>query len=303
MAVNDTEVTTWSVTSANNQPADASKVQDDLAANIRNVKGVYVTQVSRDKGFLHVNPPSTLTPVPTVPGLYTLSCQGNWLGYLQRNRKIKFYNAATREALYAHVVAGGNFSGITAAYSAAAGVTSATIRVFGTFSAYYNRVAFGTDNAAPAIFPFDGVSGMFKYSSVNDNDTTVDVDITFPAPSGTVYDTDAPKVLLPRNIFTTAQCAASDTNRSFCVDAFVRVTASRTNSSNSNCTRVVKVYKLTHSGFTVTLGGNPAFGQTAGSTSPGTFYVLLEWSVISAAQHVPLSAQTGRFGYYYPGVP
>lgn len=305
MAVNDTEITRWSTTQADNAPSDDDRIQDDFAASIRNIKGVYRNDESRNKGWLKSNPFSGINPVSGTPGLYIITCTGRWDAYLQRNRKLKFYNPSTQEALYAHVIPGGNFTGTTVAYDAASDTTTATIRIFGNFTTNFSRVAFGVDNGAPAVFPFDGVSGMYKHGGTDPGssaDAPVDVDITFPArqASDTVDNFDSPTILLPRNIFTTEQRSTDNTNRKFCVDAFVKVTASRTNSSNTNCTRIDKVYKLTHSGFTVTIGGNPAYGQGATSNWSG-YYVLLEYSVVYAAQHVPVDSQTGRLGFLYPG--
>ena len=303
MAVNDTEVTQWSVTPANCPPADSDKLQADLAAQFRNIKSVYKNDVALQKGFLSNNPSTTVLAIAGGNNIYTITCFGNWLSYLQKGRKIKFYNDASGEALYGHVVHGGNFSGETAAYNSFYGVTIATVNIFGIFSTYYNRVSFGVDNAAPAVFPFMQVSGKYKYenSTVTGSDSAIEVDISFPsyAATDTVDKSDPPQIIFPRNIYTAAQAATNNANRKFCVDAFATACVTDTNSTNMNSLRVEKIYKLHNKGLTVVIGGNPANAQTTGTA----YYVTIEWSVISAAEHAPVAAQGGRFGYYYPGVP
>jgi hypothetical protein len=302
VAVNDTEITKWSVTSANNAPADSDKIQSDFAAQFRNLKGVYKNDVSLQKGFLSNNPSTAIAEITGGNNIYTITCFGNWLSYLQKGRKIKFYNDVTGDALYGHVVHGGNFSGETAAYVAYYDVTVATVNIFGNFTTYYNRVSFGVDNSAPAVFPFTQISGKFKYTNatVTGSDSAVEVGITFPAyaTANTVDNSDPPGIIFPRNIYTSGQKATDNTNRGFCVDAFATACVTDTNSTNMNSLRVEKVYKLHNKGLTVVIGGNPANGQTDGDT----YYVTIEWSVISAAEHLPIAAQGGRLGYYYPGV-
>ena len=300
MAVNDTTITDWEVTRDANDPKSSSRIGSDLAKGLRNIKSVYRRDVSLNKGWLILNPSTSVTTTPVLPGVYLFTLTGEWTSYLTNGRKVRLTRPGTNDHIYGHVVIGGVAAGITAKYSG--GKTSAWVRLFSTFDAAYSTVSFGVDNAYPAIYPLKGVAGSFKHTySAGDDDPEsgqYSFAVTFEAVPATPTNYDPPKIELPRNLIISTQASSETTGKVACVDAFVQANVVATDSSQQDARRIVKITKLRTTGFTVTLAENPAYPEEGNPANP---YVIVDYTITLASDTIPITAQSSKLGIFAPG--